>query len=100
VIGGSGWRPVISSGIGGTAALLDIEGTPVFVKRVPLTDPERRPENVMSTANPFRLPTCCHYGVGSAGGGGWREVAADLERMVAGHEPANVPPSAAPIISR
>src|ERR1051326_1626345 len=49
--------PVIGSGIGGTAVLLEIEGTPVFVKRVPLTDLESRSENIMSTANLFQFPT-------------------------------------------
>jgi hypothetical protein len=48
----------------------------VFAKRIPLTDLERRAENVMSTANLFSLSLYCHYGVGSAGGGVWREVAA------------------------
>lgn len=42
----------LGSGIGGKSALLEIDGTPVFVKRVPLTDLERAPENVRSTANP------------------------------------------------
>ena len=41
----------IGSGIGGRSALLEVAGKPVFVKRVPLTDLERRPENVRSTAN-------------------------------------------------
>jgi hypothetical protein len=68
--------PLIGSGIGGTAVLLEIEGIPVFVKRIPLTDLERRPENVRSTANMFRLPTFYQYGVGSAGFGVWRELAA------------------------
>ena len=36
----------MGSGIGGKSALLEIAGTPVFVKRVPLTDPERQPEHV------------------------------------------------------
>ncbi|MFJ2029557.1 serine/threonine protein phosphatase [Streptosporangium sp. NPDC087985] len=68
--------PLISSGVGGTAVLLEIEGTPVFAKQVPLTDLERRPENVMSTANVFRLPTFCQYGLGSGSGFGvWRELA-------------------------
>lgn len=31
----------IGSGIGGKSALLEVAGTPVFVKRVPLTDQER-----------------------------------------------------------
>jgi hypothetical protein len=69
--------PLLGSGIGGTAVLLEIEGTPVFVKRVPLTDLERRPENVMSTANIFQLPTFCQYGVGGPGFGVWRELAAN-----------------------
>ncbi|MFF0449238.1 protein kinase family protein [Streptomyces sp. NPDC004609] len=68
----------IGSGIGGTSALLEIAGTTVFVKRVPLTDPERRPEHVRSTANLFELPVFCQYGVGTIGGpgfGAWRELA-------------------------
>ena len=68
--------PVVRSGIGGTAHAVEIEGTPVFVKRVPLTDLERRPEHRMSTTNLFGLPTFYQYGVGSAGFGAWRELAA------------------------
>ena len=71
---------VIGAGIGGAAARLDIAGAPVFVKRVPLTDLERHPDNVMSTANVFGLPTYCQYGVvayGSGGFGAWRELAAN-----------------------
>ncbi|MFD6446100.1 protein kinase family protein [Promicromonospora sp. NPDC060204] len=71
----------IGSGIGGATVLLDIEGTPVFVKQVRLTDLERRPENVGSTANLFGLPDFCHYGVGIIGGpgfGAWRELAAQV----------------------
>jgi hypothetical protein len=56
------------SGIGGTSAVADVAGVPVFVKRVPLTDLERRPGSVMSTANLFGLPVFCQYG---AGGPGW-----------------------------
>ncbi|MFI1887875.1 protein kinase family protein [Streptomyces jumonjinensis] len=70
-------RP-IGSGIGGKSALLEVDGTPVFVKRVPLTDVETRPEHVQSTANLFELPVFCHYGVGAIGGPGfgvWRELA-------------------------
>lgn len=70
----------IGSGIGGTSALLEVAGHPVFVKRVPLTDVERQPRNVMSTANVFGLPTVCQYGVveyASGGFGAWRELAAN-----------------------
>lgn len=68
----------IGSGIGGKSALLEIAGTPIFVKRVPLTDLERQPEHVRSTANLFELPVFCQYGIGTIGGpgfGAWRELA-------------------------
>ncbi|MEU0227600.1 protein kinase family protein [Streptomyces sp. NPDC006284] len=71
----------LGSGIGGTTVLLDVEGTQVFVKQVRLTDLERRPEHVHSTANLFGLPAFCHYGVGTIGGpgfGAWRELAAHI----------------------
>ena len=69
----------MGSGIGGKSAMLEVAGRPVFVKRVPLTDLEKRPEHVRSTANLFGLPVFCHYGVGTIGGpgfGAWRELAA------------------------
>lgn len=72
-----GQVPLLGAGIGGTSALLEVEGVPVFVKRVPLTDLERRPEHVMSTANLFGLPTFCQYGVGAPSFGVWRELAAN-----------------------
>lgn len=68
----------IGSGIGGKSSLLEVAGTPVFVKRVPLTDLERRPEHVWSTANLFGMPVFCHYGVGTIAApsfGTWRELA-------------------------
>ena len=68
----------VGSGIGGKSALLEVAGTPVFVKRVPLTDLERQPEHVRSTANLFDLPVFCQYGIGTVGGpgfGAWRELA-------------------------
>ncbi len=65
----------VGSGIGGRSAELDVDGTRVFVKRVPLTDVEAQPENVRSTANLFGLPMFYQYGLGSAGFGAWRELA-------------------------
>ncbi|MFC9894586.1 protein kinase family protein [Nocardia sp. NPDC127579] len=68
-------------GIGGKSALLAIAGVPVFVKRVPLTDLERQPGNVRSTANLYGLPQFYHYGVGLIGGAGfgaWRELAVHM----------------------
>ncbi|RAG81065.1 protein kinase family protein [Streptacidiphilus pinicola] len=68
----------IGAGIGGKAALLEVAGVPVFVKRVPLTDLERQAEHVRSTANLLDLPLFCQYGVGLIGGpgfGAWRELA-------------------------
>ncbi|KOG39888.1 hypothetical protein AQJ84_07655 [Streptomyces resistomycificus] len=66
------------SGIGGRSSLVEVEGVQVFVKRVRLTDIERRPEHVRSTANPHGLPTFLHYGLGDPPGpgfGAWRELA-------------------------
>jgi hypothetical protein len=68
----------LGSGIGGTSALLEIAGSRVFVKRIPLTDTERLPENLRSTANVFEIPAFCQYGIGypgSPGFGAWRELA-------------------------
>ncbi|MEU1455337.1 protein kinase family protein [Streptomyces avermitilis] len=65
----------LGSGIGGRSAELEVGEARVFVKRIPLTDIEMRPENVRSTANLFGLPMFYQYGVGSAGFGAWRELA-------------------------
>lgn len=71
----------LGSGVGGTSALLEVDGTPVFVKRLALTDLERRPDNIRSTANLFGLPVFCHSGLGvpgSPGWGAWRELAVHI----------------------
>ncbi|MFF3889624.1 protein kinase family protein [Streptomyces sp. NPDC001914] len=68
----------LGAGIGGRSAELDVDGTRVFVKKVPLTDTEIRPEHARSTANLFGLPMFYQYGVGSAGFGAWRELAAHV----------------------
>ncbi|MEV4537884.1 serine/threonine protein phosphatase [Asanoa sp. NPDC049518] len=68
----------IGSGIGGAVARLDVAGAAVFVKRIPLSDLERR--HPLSTANLFDLPAFCQYGVGEVGSpgfGAWRELAAN-----------------------
>lgn len=67
---------ILGTGIGGTTALMQLEDTSIFVKIVPLTELEKRTQNVMSTRNVFELPPYCHYGIGSPGCGAWREVAA------------------------
>jgi len=58
----------------GTTLNLDIEGTHVFAKQIPLTDLENKAENIGSTANLFNLPMYYQYGVGSTGFGAWREL--------------------------
>ncbi|MGW3820099.1 protein kinase family protein [Streptomyces sp. NPDC005046] len=68
--------PSLGSGIGGRSAEMEVEGIRVFVKRVPLTDIELRPEHARSTRNLFDLPLFYQYGAGSAGFGAWRELAA------------------------
>lgn len=70
--------PGLGSGIGGRSAELEVAGIRVFVKRVPLTDLELQAEHVRSTANVFDLPLFYQYGVGSAGFGAWRELAAHI----------------------
>ncbi|NEY32267.1 protein kinase family protein [Streptomyces sp. PRKS01-65] len=70
--------PELGSGIGGRSAEMEVADRRVFVKRVPLTDIELRPEHVRSTANLFGLPLFYQYGMGSAGFGAWRELAAHL----------------------
>ncbi|WP_329133023.1 protein kinase family protein [Streptomyces sp. NBC_01476] len=70
--------PALGTGIGGRSAELEIDGTRVFVKRVPLTDIELRAEHARSTANLFGLPMFYQYGVGSAGFGAWRELATHI----------------------
>lgn len=49
----------------------------VFVKRLPLTDLEAA--NPFSTRNLYGLPTFYNYGVGSAGFGAYRELAANVK---------------------
>lgn len=66
----------LGNGIGGSTALLQLENTFVFVKRIPITELEKSVENFMSTRNVFELPSFFHYGIGSLGHGVWREVAA------------------------
>lgn len=53
------------------------DGRRVFVKRIPLTDLEK--ENAYSTRNHYRIPTYYNYGVGSAGFGAFRELAAHVK---------------------
>ena len=70
--------PQVRPGIGGTSATVEAEGVRVFVKQVPVTERELRPGNVRSTANLFGLPGFYQYGLGSAGFGAWRELAAHI----------------------
>jgi hypothetical protein len=56
-------------GVSGTVVL---DGEPLFVKRLPLTEVEVA--NPGSTANHFELPAFYQYGVGSAGFGAYREL--------------------------
>ncbi|MFE3257122.1 protein kinase family protein [Nocardia sp. NPDC059091] len=66
------------SGIGGRSTVVDLDGTQVFAKRVPLTELELRPEHARSTANIFGLPAFYQYGLGSTGFGAWRELMAHI----------------------
>lgn len=66
-------------GVGGGSSVVDVDGAPVFVKRIPITD--RELAHPHSTANLFGLPTACQYGMHPLAGpgfGAWRELAANL----------------------
>lgn len=65
----------IPAGLGGKVALINIAETPVFVKKVPLTDLEQSAQHFMSTASIYDLPLCYQYGIGAAGFHAWRELA-------------------------
>lgn len=56
---------------------IELGGTKVFVKRVPLTDIEH--ENLFSTRNLYGLPTYYNYGFGSAGFGAFRELVSHIK---------------------
>jgi hypothetical protein len=75
------WRSLLeegpSGGGWGRSQTLNLGRTPVFVKRIPVTD--RELENAFSTRNLYDLPTYYNYGVGSAGMGVFRELAAHIK---------------------
>jgi hypothetical protein len=57
----------------GGHCIFELDGQPVFAKRVPLTATDLSRPYV--TANLHQLPMYYHYGVGSLGFGAWREAA-------------------------
>lgn len=71
-----GTGQVTNVGVGGGSATVEVDGVPVFAKRIPLTDLELA--NPGSTANLFDLPVYCQYGVVSPGFNAWRELTANL----------------------
>lgn len=71
--------PTDAVGVGGGCSVLDVDGVPVFAKRIPMTD--REPAHPRSTANLFDLPTYCQYGMYRLAGPGFgarRELAANV----------------------
>src|SRR5689334_1961058 len=65
-------------GVGGGSSIIDVDGVPVFAKRIPITD--RELACPQSTANLFDIPTYCQYGMyplAGPGFGAWRELAAN-----------------------
>jgi len=63
-------------GVGGGSVVLDVNGVPVFAKRIPLT--ERELSHPHCTGNLFDLPLFCQYGIGGPGFNAWRELAANV----------------------
>lgn len=64
----------VGSGIGGTTNTVDIGGTVVFVKQLPLTSIEEAEPT--ATASRLELPFVSHYGIGSPTHAVGRELAA------------------------
>ena len=79
-------------GVGGGSSIIDVDGVPVFAKRIPITD--RELAYPQSTANLFDIPTYCQYGMyrlAGPGFGAWRELAANrivTEGVLAGETEA------------
>src|SRR5690349_24744082 len=73
-----GAAPASAVGVGGGSSVVDVDGVPVFAKRIPITD--RELAHPHSTANLFDLPTCCQYGMyrlAAPGFSAWRELVAN-----------------------
>ncbi len=71
--------PTGAVGVGGSSSVLDVDGAPVFAKRIPITD--RELAHPHSTANLFDVPTYCQYGMfrlAGPGFGAWRELVANM----------------------
>lgn len=77
----------------GTSVKLEMDGIPVFVKKVPLNEIEGKLENIGSTENLFELPPYYQYGVGSGGFSIWRELSSHImsTKWVLGGENQNFP---------
>ena len=61
----------------GVNHIIELAGTKVFVKKIPLTNLEH--QNLFSTKNLYELPTFYNYGVGSAGFGAFRELVTHIK---------------------
>ena len=61
----------------GTNRVIEVAGRKVFVKQISVTDLEM--SDPYSTKNVFRIPVYYNYGVGSAGFGAFRELAAHIK---------------------
>lgn len=77
----------------GSSVKLEIDGIPIFVKKVPLNKVEGKPENIRSTENLFGIPLYYQYGVGSGGFSVWRELFAHIlsTEWVLSNENKNLP---------
>lgn len=64
----------VGIGIGGTTRIAHVDGTPVFVKQLPITLTEKT--DPFATVNHNGLPFVSHYGIGSPSQGVGRELAA------------------------
>ena len=61
----------------GTSQTLTLEGAPIFIKRIPVTQTEYA--QMFSTQNIYNLPTFYQYGFGSVGMGIFRELVTHIK---------------------
>lgn len=78
----------LHTGIDGKSFDFTFDDIRIFLKKIPLSAIEMKPENTKSTANLFNLPMFCQYGLGAPGFTSWRELYANqlATKWVLGNE--------------
>lgn len=69
---------LVHEGIGGQARQIELDGKPIFIKRIAVSERELLFENERSTANFAKLPLWCLYRLGTPSFNVWRELLAHI----------------------